>query len=69
MRALAAHLGIKDQLTELPPNKMDLNDKKDFIVLFDKIIEDMNVLNQKKLADRYKSIMDMLLNFMNKKER
>lgn len=62
-------MGIKDQLTELPPNKMDLNDKKDFIVLFDKIIEDMNVLNQKKLADRYKSIMDMLLNFMNKKER
>jgi hypothetical protein len=71
MRALEAHTGIKKLggFTSLPleTGAMELNDRMDFMDMFQKQISDMKLLSQKKAAAYYQYSMQAYWDFMNKK--
>ena len=71
MRALEAHTGIKKLggFTSLPleTGAMGLNDRMDFMDMFQKQISDMKLLSQKKAAAYYQYSMQAYWDFMNKK--
>lgn len=71
MRALEAHTGVKKLggFTSLPleTGAMGLNDRMDFIDMFQKQISDMKLLSQKKTAAYYQYSMQAYWDFMNKK--
>ena len=71
MRALEAHMGVKKLggFTSLPmeAGAMGLNDRTDFMDMFQKQIGDMKLLLQKKTAAYYQYSMQAYWDFMNKK--
>ena len=71
MRALEAHMGVKKLggFTSLPleTGAMGLNDRMDFMDMFQKQIGDMKLLLQKKTAAYYQYSMQAYWDFMNKK--
>ena len=71
MRALEAHMGVKKLggLTSLPmeAGAMGLNDRTDFMDMFQKQIGDIKLLLQKKTAAYYQYSMQAYWDFMNKK--
>ena len=71
MRALEAHMGVKKLggFTSLPmeAGAMGLNDRTDFMDMFQKQIGDMKLLSQKKTAAYYQYSMQAYWDFMNKK--
>ena len=71
MRALEAHMGVKKLggFTSLPleTGAMGLNDRMDFMDMFQKQISDMKLLSQKKAAAYYQYSMQAYWDFMNKK--
>ena len=71
MRALEAHMGVKKLggFTSLPmeAGAMGLNDRTDFMDMFQKQIGDMKLLLQKKMAAYYQYSMQAYWDFMNKK--
>lgn len=71
MRALEAHMGVKKLggFTSLPMEvgAMGLNDRMDFMDMFQKQIGDMKLLLQKKMAAYYQYSMQVYWDFMNKK--
>ena len=71
MRALEAHMGVKKLggFTSLPmeAGAMGLNDRTDFMEMFQKQIGDMKLLLQKKTAAHYQYSMQAYWDFMNKK--
>ncbi len=71
MRALEAHTGVKklEGFTSLPLETgcMGLNDRADFMDMFQKQIGDMKLLLQKKAAAYYQYSMQAYWDFMNKK--
>ena len=71
MRALEAHMGVKKLggFTSLPmeDGTMGLNDRTDFMDMFQKQIGDMKLLLQKKTAAYYQYSMQAYWDFMNKK--
>ena len=71
MRALEAHMGVKQLggFTSLPmeAGAMGLNDRTDFMDMFQKQIGDMKLLLQKKTAAYYQYSMQAYWDFMNKK--
>lgn len=71
MRALEAHTGVKKLggFTSLPleTGAMGLNDRMDFMDMFQKQISDMKLLSQKKTAAYYQYSMQAYWDFMNKK--
>ena len=72
MRALEAHMGIKKLggFTSLPmeDGTMGLNDRKDFMDMFQKQIGDMKLLLRKKTAAYNQYSMQAYWDFMNKKQ-
>ena len=72
MRALEAHMGVKKLggFTSLPmeAGAMGLNDRTDFMDMFQKQIGDMKLLLQKKTAAYYQYSMQAYWDFMNKKQ-
>ena len=71
MRALEAHMGVKKLggFTSLPmeAGAMGLNDRTDFMDMFQKQIGDMKLLSQKKATAYYQYSMQAYWDFMNKK--
>ena len=71
MRALEAHTGVKKLggFTSLPleTGAMGINDRMDFMDMFQKQISDMKLLSQKKTAAYYQYSMQAYWDFMNKK--
>ncbi len=71
MRALEAHMGVKKLggFTSLPleTGAMGLNDRMDFMNMFQKQISDMKLLSQKRTAEYYQYSMQAYWDFMNKK--
>lgn len=71
MRALEAHMGVKKLggFTSLPleTGAMGLNDRMDFMDMFQKQISDMKLLSQKRAAAYYQYSMQAYWDFMNKK--
>lgn len=71
MRALEAHTGVKKLggFTSLPleTGAMGLNDRMDFMNMFQKQINDMKLLSQKRTAAYYQYSMQAYWDFMNKK--
>ncbi len=71
MRALEAHTGVKKLggFTSLPleTGAMGLNDRMDFMDMFQKQISDMKLLSQKRTAAYYQYSMQAYWDFMNKK--
>ena len=71
MRALESHMGVKKLggFTSLPmeAGAMGLNDRTDFMDMFQKQIGDMKLLLQKKTAAYYQYSMQAYWDFMNKK--
>ena len=71
MRALEAHMGVKKLggFTSLPmeAGAMGLNDRTDFMDMFQKQIGDMKLLLQKKTEAYYQYSMQAYWDFMNKK--
>ncbi len=71
MRALEAHTGIKKlggfTSRPLETGAMGLNDRMDFMDMFQKQISDMKLLSQKKAAAYYQYSMQAYWDFMNKK--
>ena len=71
MRALEAHMGVKKLggFTSLPmeAGAMGLNDRTDFMDMFQKQIGDMKLLLQKKTAAYYQYSMQAYWDFMNRK--
>ncbi|MDE7430871.1 MAG: hypothetical protein K2N34_03005 [Lachnospiraceae bacterium] len=70
MRALEAHTGVKKLggFTSLPleTGAMGLNDRMDFMDMFQKQISDMKLLSQKRTAAYYQYSMQAYWDFMNK---
>ena len=70
MRALEAHMGVKKLggFTSLPmeAGAMGLNDRTDFMDMFQKQIGGMKLLLQKKMAAYYQYSMQAYWDFMNK---
>ena len=68
---MEAHTGIKKLggFTSLPleTGAMGLNDRMDFMDMFQKQISDMKLLSQKKAAAYYQYSMQAYWDFMNKK--
>ena len=71
MRALEAHTGVKKLggFTSLPPEagNMGLNDRRDFMDMFENVISDMKLLSQKRAVAYYQYSMQAYWDFMNKK--
>ncbi len=71
MTALESYMGVDKNggLTSLPPGTgmMGLNDRTNFMDMFQKQISDMNLLSQKKAAAYYQYSMQAYWDFMNKK--
>ena len=71
MRALEAHMGVKKLggFTSLPmeAGAMGLNDRTDFMNMFQKQIGDMKLLFQKRTAAYFQYSMQAYWDFMNKK--
>ncbi len=71
MRALEAYTGVEKQFgfTSLPmgTGSMGLNDRRDFMGMFENAINDMKLLSQKKAASYYQYSMQTYWDFMNKK--
>ena len=71
MRALEAHMGVEKLggFSSLPmeAGDMGLNDRRDFMDMFQKQIDDMKLLFQKKTAAYYQYSMKAYWDFMNKK--
>ena len=71
MRALEAHMGVKKLggFTSLPmeAGAMGLNDRTDFMDMFQQQIGDMNLLLQKRMAAYYQYSMQAYWDFMHKK--
>ncbi len=71
MRALEAHMGVKKLggFTSLPmeAGAMELNDRTDFMDMFQKQIGDMKLLLQKRTAAYYQYSMQAYWDFMNRK--
>ncbi|MDE7185171.1 MAG: hypothetical protein K2O40_12045 [Lachnospiraceae bacterium] len=71
MHALEAHMGVKKLggLTSLPMESgaMGLNDRTDFMDMFQKQISDMKLLSQRKAAAYYQYSMQAYWDFMNQK--
>lgn len=70
MRALEAHTGVKKLggFTSLPleTGAMGLNDRMDFMDMFQKQIRDMKLLSRKRTAAYYQYSMQAYWDFMNK---
>ena len=73
MRALEAHMGVKKLggFTSLPmeAGTMKLNDRANFMDMFQKQISDMKLLSQKKVAAYYQYSMQTYWDFINRKHR
>lgn len=73
MRALEAYLNVDKGvgLTSLPPStgNLGLNDRTDFIAMFRKTINDMNLLGEYQFAQFYSINMKTYLDFLNSKTR
>lgn len=71
MRALEAHMGVEKLggFSSLPmeAGDMGLDDRRDFMDMFQKQIDDMKLLFQKKTAAYYQYSMKAYWDFMNKK--
>ena len=71
MTALESYMGVDKNggLTSLPPETgmMGLNDRTNFMDMFQKQISDMKLLSQKKAAAYYQYSMQAYWDFMNKK--
>ncbi len=71
MRALEAHTGVKKlgDFTSLPleAGNMGLNDRRDFMDMFENVISDMKLLSQKRAVAYYQYSMQAYWDFMNKK--
>ena len=71
MRALEAHMGVKKlgSFTSLPleAGNMGLNDRRDFMDMFENVISDMKLLSQKRAVAYYQYSMQAYWDFMNKK--
>lgn len=71
MRALEAYTGVEKQhgFTSLPlsSGNMGLNERRDFMNMFEKTIHDMKLLNQIKTAAYYQYSMQTYWDFMNRK--
>ena len=71
MTALESYMGVDKNggLTSLPPGTgmMGLNDRTNFMDMFQKQISDMKLLSQKKAAAYYQYSMQAYWDFMNKK--
>ena len=72
MHALEAHLGVEKRFgySSLPiggTGEMGLNDRADFMDLFEKAISDLTKLNEHRAAAYYRCSMQAYWDFMNKK--
>ena len=71
MRALEAHTGVKKLggFTSLPleAGNMGLNDRRDFMDMFENVISGMKLLSQKRAVAYYQYSMQAYWDFMNKK--
>lgn len=71
MRALEAHLGVDKNggLSSLPleSGNMGLNERRNFIDMFQKQIKDLMILKQQKTAEYYRYSMQIYWDFMSRK--